>query len=505
MVMRCIAQLRPLRRRCGVSLSVAALIVAACAPLLQGGCGHPNSSDLRSQDARPSEKVSRRIDSTELGALVDAEFAAGMARERIPGAAFIFVQDGRVVLAKGYGQAHAGSGRPVSPDETIFPIASISKVFTATAVLQLTDRGRIDLNADVNRYLTSARVPPTYPQPVTAAHLLAHTAGFDELPGRRVKAAAQLVPLGRFLADRLVRVHAPGEVTSYSSYGMALAGLLVADVSDLPFEQYLKRHIWQPLGMTRTSITLPSGGSADLATAYELEGEELVPVPYEIYQTPPTASIVSTAQDMGRFMIAHLQGGRYGEARILSDSAAARMHSQHATMHPLVPGWTLGFQANDINGRRIIEHGGDIGGFSSLMTLLPDEGVGIFVVHHLEGRNLRFDVRRIILDRYFPDSRPLRVPIPRAEAADGLRRFAGTYRANIFCHSCRDGGPNVQDFEVKVNDDGTITVWGDRWVEVSPLYFVNADGRKRLGFAEDKSGHIDALTAGSWRVLERIH
>jgi hypothetical protein len=285
---------------------------------------------------------------------------------------------------------------------------------------------------------------------------------------------------------------------------MALAGLLVEDVSGEPFEAYLKRHIWEPLGMTRTFITVPSTLGAALATAYELEGDKLVPIPYEIYQTPPTSSIVGTAEDMGRFMIAHLQHGRYGDARILSDSAATKMHRQRATMHPLVPGWALGWQVDDTNGRRILEHGGDIGGFSALLTLLPDEGVGIFVVHHLEGNNLRFDVRRAILDRYFPNQRPLKVPTPQPETAARVGRFTGTYRANNFCHSCPDGGPNVQDFEVTANADGTISAWDARWIEVSPLYFVRADGKARFGFAEDKSGRLVALTAGSWRVLERI-
>jgi CubicO group peptidase (beta-lactamase class C family) len=469
----------------GRLLSFSLMVGVACRPADSGGVRAP-------------------IDSTGLAALVDSVFAAGMTRERIPGAAFMLVQNGRVVLAKGFGKADVASGRLVRPDRTIFPIASISKVFTATAVMQLVDHGRIDLDADVNRYLTSARVPPTYPQPVTVTHLLTHTAGFDELPGRRVRTAAEVVPLGRFLGDRLIRVHPPGEITSYSTYGMALAGLLVQDVSGVPFEEYLRRHIWERLGITRTFITVPSALRGDLATAYELEGEELVPVPYEVYQTPPTSSIVSTVEDMGRFMIAHLQNGRYGDARILSDSAAINMHRQHVTMHRLVPGWALGFQVDDANGRRIIEHGGDIGGFSALMTLLPDEGVGIFVVHHLEGHNLRFDVRRAVLDRYFPDQRPLSVPTPRPSAAARLARFAGTYRASIFCHSCPGGGPNVQDFEVKANDDGTITVWDARWIEVSPLYFVRADGRARIGFAEDASGRIMAATAGSWRVLERM-
>jgi hypothetical protein len=213
---------------------------------------------------------------------------------------------------------------------------------------------------------------------------------------------------------------------------------------------------------------------------------------------------LSTVGDMGRFMIAHLQNGRYESARILGDAAATDMHRRHATMHPLLPSWTLGFQEDDANGRRIIEHGGDIGGFSALMTLLPDERVGIFVVHHLESTNLRFDVKRAILDRYFPNTRQVIVPTPQPGDAASLARFTGIYRANNWCHTCADGGPNVQDFEVEANDDGTISVWGNRWVEVSPLYFIGTDGRGRIGFAADASGRIVALTAGSWRVVERI-
>jgi CubicO group peptidase (beta-lactamase class C family) len=428
--------------------------------------------------------------------------AQGMLAESIPGAAFVLVERGRVVLAKGYGKADLATGQPWQPDSTIFPIASISKVFTATAVMQLADRGRINLNADVSSYLTSVRVPPTYHQPITAAHLLSHTSGLDELPGRQVRSAKDLVPLNHFLATRLVRVHPPGLITSYSTYGMALAGLLVEDVSGLSYEAYLRQNIWEPLGMTRTSLGPPGGRG--LATAYELEDGKLLAVPYEIYQTPPASSILSTADDMGHFLIAHLQNGRYGRDRILSDSAAARMHRQYVTMHPKIPGWTLGFQVNDLNGRYLIEHGGDIGGFSSLLTLLPDEGVGFFVVHHLEGGNLRFDIRRLILNSYFPGHHSPKPAMPQPAAAPRLPRLAGTYRASIYCHSCEGGGPGVQDFKVTASQDGTIKVWDNRWIETSPLYFVSADGERHLGFAEDRTGHILALTAGSWRVLERI-
>ena len=445
-----------------------------------------------------------QIDSAGLAGLVDSTMAEGMAREGIPGAAFILVQGGRVVLAKGYGQADVAAGQAWNPERTIFPIASITKLFTATAVMQLADRGLIDLQTDVNRYLASVRVPATYPQPVTAAHLLSHTAGFDELPGRRVRRPSELMPLHRFLARRLIRIRPPGEMTSYSSYGMALAGLLVEDVSGMSYADYLRQHLFQPLAMTRSSVARGLVSGPDLAVAYERDGDTLVPVPYEMYQTPPASSILSTASDMGHFLIAQLQNGRYGSARILSDSVAVLMHRQYATMHPRVPGWTLGFQVNDLNGRYLIEHGGDVGGFSSLLTLLPKEGVGFFVVHHLEGSNLRFDLRQAILDRYFPRSRAPEIPRPDSSAAPALRRLAGTYRASIYCHTCRDGGPNVQDFDVSANRDGTISIWDQRWIQSSLLYFVSADGTKHLGFAEDPSGRILGLTAGSWRVLERI-
>jgi CubicO group peptidase (beta-lactamase class C family) len=431
--------------------------------------------------------------------------AEGMARESIPGAGFILVKDGRTILAKGFGHADVDPRRAWSPEQTIFPIASITKVFTATAVMQLVDQGKIQLEMDVNRYLTSVKVPATYPQPVTPAHLLSHTAGFDELPGRRASSPKDVIPLGRFLRNRLVRVHPPGEITSYSSYGAALAGLLVQDASGLSFEDFLRRHIWQPLGMSRTSMKLPAKADSEFARAYELDDGKLRAIPYESYHTPPTASVVSTLQDMARFMAAHLENGRHGTHSILSDSAAERMHRQYVTMHPKVPGWALGFQVNDLNGRRILEHGGDIGGFSANMTLLPDEGVGFLVVHHLEGRNLRFDIRQLILDRYFPETRPLQPPVAQDTNPVRLRRFAGKYRPGIYCHSCSGGSPDLPVFEVTVNGDGSISVWDKRWFEVSPRFFVSADGRSRIGFAEDRGGQIFALTAGSWRVLERVH
>jgi CubicO group peptidase (beta-lactamase class C family) len=446
------------------------------------------------------------IDAKELETLIDGVMSAEMAKQQIPGAAFILVQGGRVVLAKGYGLADVEKKKPVDASKTIFPIGSITKVFTATAVVQLADRGRLDLNADVNRYLRTVRVPTTYPQAVTARHLLTHTGGFDELRGRLIESAdARAQPLGEFLATRLVRIRPPGELTAYSSFGVTLAGLLVEDVSGLPFERYLKDNIWTPLKMNRTFITPPGNLRDDLAVAYESEDGKLVAIPWERYHSTPASSIASTAADMGRYMLAILGQGKLDGTRILTARAVRDMTRQQITMHPRLPGFGYGFQLSDTNGERIVEHGGNIGGFHSLMVLLPDRGTGFYVVAHREGADLRGPVRKAILDRWFLRTDP--PPAPKADpaAVPRLQRLAGTYRGAIWCHTCPFDPDRVQDAKVSVNADGSISVWDERWIEVSPLFFRGAvDANRRIGFHADAQGNITALTSGSWMVMERL-
>ena len=408
------------------------------------------------------------IDAKELETLVDRTIVAEQARQKIPGAAFILVQDGRVVLAKGYG--------PITPD-TIVPIASITKVFTALAVVEL----GIDLDADVNQYLTSVKVPPG--PKVTAKHLLTHTAGFDELRGRMIESEkARAQPLGEFLKTRLVRVHPPGELTSYSSFGITLAGALVEDVSGLPYERYLVTKIFAPLKMNRTQITIPDELLDDRAEAYED-----APIPWERYHSTPASSISSTANDMGRFMMAMLRDDRLSREQV--------------TVHPRLPGFGYGVQYSDTNGQRILEHGGNVGGFHSLMTLLPEHDTAFFVVAHREGADLRSPVRKAILDRWFPGPAPVR-PVVRPKA--NVKRYEGTYRGSLWCHTCPFDPGRVSDARVTANADGTLQLWDDKWIEVEPRFFRSADGTRRIGFAEDKDGKIIALTAGSWMVMERL-
>ena len=446
------------------------------------------------------------IDSRELASFVDTLITAQMAKENIPGAVFLLVQNGKVVYQRGYGFANVARLKPVDPETTIWRIGSISKVFTATAVVQLADRGRYRLTDDVNRYLTRFKVPATFPEPVTFQNLLTHTAGFDEIrPGTRAETAAGVLPLGDFLATKLIRLRPPGRTISYSTYGVTLAGHLVEQVSGMEFESYLARNIWLPLGMTRTNIVVPDSLRADLAQGYEYDNGANKLADWEWYHTTPASSINASAADMGRFIIAHLQNGRYGNTRIMSASAAFEMHRQQVTSHSGLAGFAYGFYEEFANGERLLEHGGNVEGFSAQLTLIPARGIGFFIASQHEPAHLRDVVQSALLDHYFPAQKPVpAVPMPGYR--ERAPRFAGTYELNQFCHSCGAGRREYPRIEVKANNDGTISITGNPQplVEVSPLFFKRVNGTGGAAFREDASGRVTLLAGDSWIVFERI-
>jgi CubicO group peptidase (beta-lactamase class C family) len=448
--------------------------------------------------------VNGPTDPQELEKFLDAIFTEQMEKQHIPGAAFVFVKDGRVFFSKGYGFANLERKVRVVPEQTIFRIGSISKVFTANAVVQLADRGRIDLQTDVNRYLKKLKVAATYPEPVRASHLLSHTAGFDEIrPGTQGPSAQSVLPLADFLRTRLVRIRPPGETIAYSTYGITLAGLLVEEISGMSFESYLAKNIWRPLNMNRTNITVPAALMNDLALGYEYVNGTNQPQAYEWYHTTPASSINSTAIDMARFMIAHLQNGRLDSARIMSERAARDMHRQHATGHPRLPGFAYGFYEDDYKGLRIIEHGGNMAGFSSQMVLLPERNAGFFMVNHHESSNLRETVKWALLERYYPPQQAPSIPLPRPDFNARAPLFIGTYRWNIYCQTC-GARPQGQTLKVTSNPDGTLSMSGKRWIEVEPLFFIREDGGGKVAFRRDASGKITHLFAGGFWVFERV-
>ena len=448
------------------------------------------------------------INAGELAAFVDPIVAAQLEKEHIPGAVLVVVQDGKIIYQRGYGFADLATKKPVDPAKTIWRIGSISKVFTATAVVQLADRGRFRLTDDVNQYLTRFKVSATYPEPVRFWHLLTHTAGFDEIrPGTRADTEAGLLSLGDFLAPKLVRLRPPGRIISYSTYGMSLAGYLVEQVSGLDFETYLRRNIWGPLGMTRASIKVPDSLKSDVAVGYEWDNGENQRANWEWYHSTPASSINASGVDMGHFIIALLDNGRYGSTRIMSTAAARDMQSRHFTMHPSLAGFAYGFFEDFSNGQRVVEHGGNVEGFSAQLVLLPDYNIGFFIASQHEPARLKDVVQKALIDHYFPDRRERVRPTPLGNYQSRVSRYAGTYELNQFCHTC---GPDRREYpriEVKSFPDGTISISGNasHFVEVEPLVFRRVDGSPGTAvFHEDTAGRIDFLAGDSWLVVERI-
>ena len=442
------------------------------------------------------------IDSAELSAFVDSIVRREMAAQHILGAAFVYVSRGRVIYRKGYGVANADRNTPVDPDSTLFRIGSISKLVTATALVQLADRGRIALDADVNRYLRTVTVPHSFPAPVTPAHLLTHTAGFDEIrPGTQADAETNVVSLGDFLRSRLVRVRPPGSILEYSTYGITLAGLLIEQVSGLPFEEYLRANIWRPLGMTRTGIALAPALRAHLAAGYEFANGRFVEQRYEWYHTTPASAVNATPSDMGRFLLAHLGDGAIGSARILSASAARDMRETHARGHPDVPGMAYGFFEADYGGVRIVEHFGAVAGVTSALVLFPDDGSGFFVASHGESSTLRDSVKLAIVRRYH--ARPTVPPPAMALSAEEAARFVGTYRWNAYCHACGRPAP-TRGPRVDHNADGTLSFAGQRWTRTGPFLFHRIDGARTLGFRADSAGRITHLFIDGPLTFEHV-
>lgn len=481
-----------------------------------------------SPSPRPSAS-SGPTDEREVEAFMDGYFAQQLKSTKIPGATVSIVKDGEVLFAKGYGEADVEAGRPVVADETLFRIGSVSKLLTSTAAMQLVEEGKLDLDEDVNVYLDDVEIPDTYPgRPVTLRNLLTHTAGFEqEFTGTGARGAADFKPLGEYLSgiDAPARVRPPGEVTSYSNYGMALAGHLVEEASGMSFERYVEENVAAPLGMDGTTAAQPLalGLRERLATGYEIEGGEPAAAPLEYIEEVPAGSVSSTATDMARFMIVHLQNGRYGDARILEEATAREMHArQFSNEGRLSSGMGLGFYEQTTNGERVIEHGGNTTLYHSLLTLLPEENVGIFVSYNSygegeSGHRAEYDLQKAFMDRYYPEPSAPAAEDPAEGASGDAERVAGSYR------STRGNLTGLEKVfalaspaSVTANEDGSITTSGvmkkdltateQRWVQDGPMAFRAEGSDERLAFRQDGEGHVTYLAtdADPTSALEKV-
>jgi CubicO group peptidase (beta-lactamase class C family) len=349
------------------------------------------------------------IDPVELESFTDEFFSNQMETLRIPGVSFVVVQNGEIVLAKGYGYEDLETGSTISDWTTVMRIGSVSKLFVATAVMQLVEQGKLDLHADVNQYLTSFQLEDTFPEPVTLARLLTHTAGFEDPPYATSTDPLQIQPLAEHLAGNMPpRTRPPGKDFIYSNYGYALAALVVQVVSGTPFDLYVAQNIFEPLGMTQSRYLLAPPLPENMATGYFYQDGVQVPQPMDYDETYPGGSIVSTAEDMSHFMLAHLQDGCYQGACILQAATVAEMHQRQAETSYKGQSVTFGFTEGLQEGQRLLGHSGAICGFGSSLNLLPRHKLGYFFSFNEEcyqtsACEIVSAFRQQFLERFFSD------------------------------------------------------------------------------------------------------
>lgn len=413
----------------------------------------------------------------------------------IAGAVVVVVKDGKVLTERGFGYADVARRVPVDPQRTLFRPGSVSKLFTWTAVMQLVEQHKLDLDRDVNAYL-DFKIPPFEGKPVTLRNLLTHTGGFAETSKNIMfYDASRLQPLGAYLKEMLpVRITAPGLTPAYSNYGCALAGYIVERASGESFESYVERHIFAPLGMRNSTFRqpLPARFKAPMSLTYP--SGSVPPTPYELVGPAPAGALASTGDDMGRFMIAHLQDGLLDGNRILQPATAEQMHNSPLTLLPPLNRMELGFFETNINGREVIAHLGDTQAFHTALHLFLKEGIGFYVSfnslgHDAAAAKLRSALFEDFADRYLPGAPAATTRVDAKLAAEHVRLMAGNWVV-----SRKQQG----NFLAALGLVGQLTVTQDakgglsmpllkgldgaerRWVEVAPFIWNEVGGHERV-------------------------
>ena len=438
--------------------------------------------------------TSPNLTKVDLEAWLDGYMSYAIDRAGIPGAVVVVVKDGQPLLEKGYGYANVAEHKPVNAQTTLFRPGSISKLFTWTAVMQLVEAGKLNLDADVNDYL-DFKLPPYDGKPVTLRNIMTHTSGIEE----HARGLITTLPKDSMTLDDYVkmvptRIFAPGTTPSYSNWATTLAGYIVQRASGQPFDDYIDQHLFAPLGMKYASFRqpLPASLLPDMSEGY-VPGKDK-PVGFEIVNPAPAGSLSASGSDMGRFMIAHLQNGELNGQRILSEATAKEMHNTALDILPPLNRMVLGFYEDSVNGHQVIAHAGDLQAFHSDLYLFLNDGVGLFVSFNSPGKEgiagkIRGDLFKSFADRYLPGPKLADGKVDDATAKQHAEQMAGTYEGS---RRSDDGFTSLLNLitQTKVTADGkgsiSVPALTDlagnptKWQEISPYVWRDVNGSNRL-------------------------
>jgi len=523
---------RPVRRALGsggrgsaplVRLSALTAVLSIVAVVL-GGC----SSALSAGPVRPGPHVSQpegrhELTPEDVTAWLDGKIPDALNRGDLPGAVVTVVHNGRILVTRGYGHAATGAdGEPQRPvdSDTLFRIASVSKLATSISVMQLVERGELDLDVDISAY-TDVKIPRRYPGDITLRHLLTHTAGFEEHAGNPEKEPDLDSYIHR---DPPAQVFAPGTTPAYSNYGMSLAGYIVERVSGEVFEDYVREHVLEPAGMDSSTFDqpLPERLADRVANGYKTSAGQAQP--FEEMPDSPAGSLTVSGADAGKFMLAMLNQSQ-GSA-LLKGETWRQMFSPGLgadQLGVLAEGkqMGLGFFDENRNGYRIVGHSGYANSFHADLEVYPDNGSGVFVAVNGEGKDgaeaLKDDLMRGFSDRYYPDSEPDVEDRPSvSESRQHARVAAGTYTSSrapmTSFASIREALPSGWS-SIDALDDGHLLLRAGESVieyeEIKPWVWRQVGGSQTLAVQVEggkvvRIGDIPAFSLLPMTVAQRV-
>jgi CubicO group peptidase (beta-lactamase class C family) len=441
------------------------------------------------------------LTATDADAWLDGYMPYALQTGDIAGAVVVIVKDGQIVTERGFGFSDVAKRSPVDPKQTLFRPGSVSKLFTWTAVMQLVEQGKIDLDVDVNQYI-DFKIPSRDGKPVTMRNLMQHTAGFEEQAKGILtddSKAPGFVPLLKQWVPE--RVFSAGSTPAYSNYGASLAGYIVQRISGESFDSYIETHIFAPLDMQRSSFRqpLPPELAALMSKGYRVASGD--PDPFEIIGPAPAGSLSSSGEDMAHFMIAHLQDGEYKGNRILSAATAEKMHNSPLTLLPPLNRMELGFFETNINGREVIAHLGDTEDFHTSLHLFMKEGAGFYVSFNSLGKDgaaggLRGAMFQDFADRYFPGISPATSVDAKTSASHAAQLTGSWVNSRGSQSSFLAALDLLGQTRVSVNAKGEpvlpfLALNGQprRWVEIAPYLWRDVDSHERLA-AQTADGKV---------------
>ena len=375
------------------------LVAGAALALTRIIFARPNVPPAAAKQASGSDSYEAGTSYEAINAYVERQ----MRRLSIPGAALVIVEGDQIVHLRGFGKARPGGEMPAP--QTPFFIGSLTKSFTALAVMQLVEAGKVELDAPVQRYLPWFRVAdPRVSAQMTVRHLLNQTSGlpmplgmiylanFDSRPNATERQARALASL------KLKRP--PGAAWEYSNLNYNLLGLVVEAASGEPYSDYIQHHIFDPLDMRHTFTSRSAAQQDGLAVGHRYWFS--LPFPAPDIPVPrgslPSGWLISCAEDMAHYLIAHLNGGRYGSTQILSEAGIDELHRGAAEykMGNVAAGqYGMGWFSTDSGQTQILSHGGNVPDFSAYMALVPEQKKGVVLLINADHYGLPFIIDEV--------------------------------------------------------------------------------------------------------------